>query len=396
MSEDKVRTKDSCWSVGTIYDPSELPGVSTVDPGIGQGVTVRLKYTFRFREKFDELDDDWLNCIEATNDELLGAYSKAEDNALSAAFGGRGKKRLNRVFDAIGFIYPDYHYPLRGQEKKRKIAASAIAAEPKGKKMKVLTHRSRYIEPAVVPKFGAGTSSAEAKEAAPVVQSTEEPIVVSNVPTVGPAEVRDDKAEKPHVEKVIKMPEILNPSTEADLPKMQKIPATTPKRRRMASVLDAVIETTKALSPAPKKIAEAMKVEAKAEAGPSAPNETKPAAPEEKTARQIAPEKIEAPAPEAPIENVDYIIRHASGKKLSQEEILEGRHYAQRLKYLKGALVFNGSNEEDFLYCLPNNKEISVCREIAKSMGFSKLEEGLSVLSKDDLADSLAYNSIKV
>jgi hypothetical protein len=63
---------------------------------------------------------------------------------------------------------------------------------------------------------------------------------------------------------------------------------------------------------------------------------------------------------------------------------------------LKGALVFNGSNEEDFLYCLPDNKEISVCREIAKSMGFPKLEEGLSVLSKDDLADSLAYNSIKV
>ena len=75
---------------------------------------VRLKYTFRFREKFDEPDDDWLKCIEATSDELLGAYSKAEDNALSAAFEGRGKKRLNRVFDAIGFVYPDYHYPLRG------------------------------------------------------------------------------------------------------------------------------------------------------------------------------------------------------------------------------------------------------------------------------------------
>jgi hypothetical protein len=58
--------------------------------------------------------------------------------------------------------------------------------------------------------------------------------------------------------------------------------------------------------------------------------------------------------------------------------------------------VFNGSNKEYFLYCLPDNKEISVYREIAKSMGFRKLEEGLSVLSKDDLADSLAYNSIKV
>jgi hypothetical protein len=164
----------------------------------------------------------------------------------------------------------------------------------------------------------------------------------------------------------------------------------------MASVLDAVIETTKALSPAPKKIAEATKVQAEAKAGPSVPTETKSIAPEDKTARHIVPEKTEAPAFEAPNEDVDYIIRHASGKKLSQEEILEARHYAQRLKYSKGGLVFNGTNEDDFLYCLPDNKEISVCREIAKSMGFPKLEEGLSVLSKDDLADSLAYNSIKV
>jgi hypothetical protein len=40
MSEDKVCTKDSCWSVGTIYDPRELLGVSTAGPGIGRGVIV--------------------------------------------------------------------------------------------------------------------------------------------------------------------------------------------------------------------------------------------------------------------------------------------------------------------------------------------------------------------
>jgi hypothetical protein len=136
-----------------------------------EGGLVRLKYTFRFGDKFDEPNDDWLKCIEATSDELLGAYSKAEDNALSTAFRGRGKKRLNRVFDAIGFVYPDYRYLLRGQGVKRKIAASgkvaasAIIAEPKGKKMKVLTHRPRYIEPIVIPKFGEGASSAvETKE----------------------------------------------------------------------------------------------------------------------------------------------------------------------------------------------------------------------------------------
>jgi hypothetical protein len=115
-----------------------------------------------------------------------------------------------------------------------------------------------------------------------------------------------------------------------------------------------------------------------------------------KTIEQIASEKIEAPAPEALNKSTNYIIRHASGKELSQEEMLEARHYSQKLKYSKGALVFNGSDEEDFLYCLPDNKEISVCQEIGRSMGFPKLEDGLSILSKDDLADILAYNSIKV
>jgi hypothetical protein len=33
---------------------------------------------------------------------------------------------------------------------------------------------------------------------------------------------------------------------------------------------------------------------------------------------------------------------------------------------------------------------------MAKNIGFPKLEVGLSAMSKDDLADSLAYNSLKV
>jgi hypothetical protein len=197
---------------------------------------VRLKYTFRFGDKFDEPNNDWLKCIEATSDELLGAYSKAEDNDLYAAFGGRGKKRMNRVFDAIGFVYPDYRYSLWGQGKKRKVAALAAPAEPvpkvAGKKMKVLTHRLRYIEPAVVPEYGEQASSAtETRETIPPVQRTEEPAIMPKAPSVELVETKvdKDKAERSKIKEVTKMPEILSPSTEATAPKTQKSSATTPK-----------------------------------------------------------------------------------------------------------------------------------------------------------------------
>jgi hypothetical protein len=160
------------FRVWPLVESWEMPKGTITDSS--EGGLVRLKYTFRFGDKFDEPNDDWLKCIEATSNELLGAYSKTEDNALSAAFGGWNKKRLNMVFDAIGFVYPDYCYTLRGQGVKRniatsrKVAASAITVEPKGKKIKVLTHRPRYIEPAVIPEFGKGASSAaETKETAP-------------------------------------------------------------------------------------------------------------------------------------------------------------------------------------------------------------------------------------
>jgi hypothetical protein len=138
-----------------------------------------------------DTNDDWLKCIEATSDGLLGPYSKAEDNALSTSFGGRGKKILNRVFDAIGFVYPDYCYPLRRRGKKRKTAASAKTVAlatldepaPKSKKLKVLTHRPRYIELAVVPEFGGENSSAaKPKESISPTQKTEDPAIMPKVP----------------------------------------------------------------------------------------------------------------------------------------------------------------------------------------------------------------------
>jgi hypothetical protein len=105
-------------------------------------------------------------------------------------------------------VYPDYRYPPRGQKRKgatpEKGVAPATSSEsaPKRKKLKVLTHRPRYIEPAIVPKFGGKTSSAiEAKEPA-LTQKIKEPAAMP----------KNVKIEEPKI-KATKTLEILSPSS---------------------------------------------------------------------------------------------------------------------------------------------------------------------------------------
>jgi hypothetical protein len=77
---------------------------------------------------------------------------------MTTAFGARGKKRLNRVFDVIGFVYPDYSYPSRKQGKKRKLATSTTSGMSRLKRVKVLMHRPRRIETTEVPKLIEGSA----------------------------------------------------------------------------------------------------------------------------------------------------------------------------------------------------------------------------------------------
>jgi hypothetical protein len=169
------------------------------------------------------------------------------------------------------------------------------------KKLKVLTRRPRYIEPVVIPEFGEGASSTtKTKETVPPAQNTGEPGIMPKLLSVKLVETTADKAEGSKIGEITKMPEILSPSTEATVSKAQKSSAATPKRRRMANVLDVVLETAKTLSPAPtRKIVEASKAQPKAETkqteveaaiiqaetevGPSVPTDTEPVVVEEKT-----------------------------------------------------------------------------------------------------------------
>jgi hypothetical protein len=68
--------------------------------------------------------------IEAMCNEILGNYTKKEDQLMSAAFGTRPKQRLNRVMDALNFEYPDYERLSKGVEgPKRKRIVSVMSRQ---------------------------------------------------------------------------------------------------------------------------------------------------------------------------------------------------------------------------------------------------------------------------
>jgi hypothetical protein len=74
---------------------------------------------------------------------------------------------------------------------------------------------------------------------------------------------------------------------------------------------------------------------------------------------------------------------------LTTKQITEVQDYTEDLKYPFYSLVYDGKNEDDYLYCLPDNRELEVCREMMDKMGYPKLECGLSAMLKDQLTDCL-------
>jgi hypothetical protein len=185
------------------------------------------------------------------------------------------------------------------------------------------------------------------------------------------------------------------------LPKLSATATTTPRKRRMASVLDVVLETMKMPTPASieasgGKIEDAREVVFASISSVNAKAGYSEAAPVKLVGENV-PKKPTSPAPEAPPEgDLNYIVRHASGKQLSVEQMAETQYYAKELKYPEGSLVYGGDNEYDFIYCLLDSKEVNVCREMMDNMGYPKLELGLFAMMKDQLADSLAYNNLKI
>jgi hypothetical protein len=181
----------------------------------------------------------------------------------------------------------------------------------KSKKVKVLTRRPRRIETAEVPKLIEGSAS------------------ISEPSRSVSIEARTNVTEELKMKKIAEELKVLSPPYATELPKVSNIPAATPRKRRMASVMDDVMESAKTSTTAS---AEAPRTEAKvskksdkigiaqtiSEAGPSVSAKARPSEIAPLILEKVdAPEKSRSPTPGAPAEELEFIVRHASGKQLS-------------------------------------------------------------------------------
>jgi hypothetical protein len=130
-----------------------------------------------------------------------------------------------------------------------------------------------------VQKLAEGTFSTAELGRPALASSMEELAEVPKVPGTELAEApkhavraKGKAAEEPGLGETTGLPKILSPPSEPELPKVWKAPAITPKKRRMTSVLDAVMESTRASTSAlAKETTETATTRAEPEAGPSVP-----------------------------------------------------------------------------------------------------------------------------
>jgi hypothetical protein len=333
---------------------------------------------------------------------------------MTAAFGTRPKRRLNRVMDALNFEYPDYERLDKGAEgQKRKRTVSVLgrqAARMVKEDEEILKRRKSSPEPKVV---------------APKKRKI-----------VAPKQKAIDIEEETHsTPSVVDMEEILKVMTKSlpiklsplgshltKLLQKKKEPSaakksTGPKKRRIITVIEAIEETP---PPASASKTPAVESPSTAEAAPTEARTTEASLAEdtnlEKTFSDIdkmllnmavkeaatAAEETLATVPgkekekaEDTSEEKDFDFQNIIGQELSEAEKEELKHYAISCGYKPGALLFDGIDDES-LGCLRDRTEAKVISTLSKSIGFPKLEADISRYRRQHIVGSLFYSNFKV
>jgi hypothetical protein len=375
---------------------------------------VRLPYYYKFKKHFKEPCQEWLDTIEVMCNEILGKYSKKEDQLMTAAFDTWPKRRLNRVMDALNFEYPDYEQLDRGAEGQKRKRVASILDKEAAKLVK------KYEETLKKRKLSPESKIAASKKRKVVALKQKTTDIEDEAPSTPPAA---------DVEEILKvmtksLPVKLSPLGPhlTKLFQKEKEPSVAnkpdePKKWRIIHVVE-VIEQTPPLASASK--TPAIESTAAADAAPieaeSAEAETAEDVNLDATLSEIDTMLLDAPAEEAAaaaeeipgtvagkgkekaedtLEEEDFNFQDILGQELSKAGKEELKEYAISCGYRPGALLFGGVNEES-LGCLRDHTRAKVVGTLSKSVGLPKVEADLSRYRRQHIAGSLFYANFKV
>jgi hypothetical protein len=294
--------------------------------------------------------------IETMCNEILGNYTKKEDQLMTAAFGIRPKRRLNRVMDALNFEYPDYERLNKGAEgqKRKKIvsvlsrqAARMVKADEEALKKRKISPESKIaaskkrkavtLEPKAAKIEEETPSTPSAAEIEEILKVMTESLPIKLLSPLGP-----------------QLTKLLQKEDEPSAAKK----AIEPKRRRIITVMQAIEETPPQASVS--KITPAVEVAASAEAA-TVEAATAEATNMECTLSDInkvlldldaeetaaAAEEVLATVPEKGkevaqdiSEEKDFNFQNITGQELSKAEKEELQEYAISCGYQPGAMLF--------------------------------------------------------
>jgi hypothetical protein len=356
---------------------------------------VRLPYRFKFQKRFKEPCNEWLELIETICNEILGNYMKKEDQLMTAAFGTRPKRRLNRVMDALNFEYPDYERldeGVRGAKRKRIVntlnrqAIRSVKKDQKALRCRKL-YRSRKNRKLVkispvetkiqdVPKQIISPSSSSATEVLEILK-----VMIEPFPFALLSPLRLDLTSLLQSKKIASAVEGKNGGQ---------------KKRRMMNVMEAIEQT----SPPASVDKATIPVYAEGTTVAEAKNLATTMSKIDRLISDVVAEKDVAAVPsdkgkrieETSLEDMNFDLRHLGGQQLSEEDISELKEFAISSGYQPGSMLFGGVDEE-IVGCIHDRVGAKIISTLAKSNGFPKLEKNISCYRRQHIIGSLFYSN---
>jgi hypothetical protein len=396
-----------------------------------EGELVRLPYYYKFKKYFKAPCQEWLDTIEVMSNEILGNYSKKEDQLMTAAFSTRPKRRLNRVLDAIGFEYADYDRlggDAGGPKRKR---ISSTADEEVAKVTKKKRGDSEKLSPEELnpePKVATGGKRKTASpEPRTLVQEEDTPAT----PSVVEVEEIMKVMTEPLPVKLSPLALELTKFFQKDKAASAEEGPTLPKKRRIIEIADVIhgtplptpasgiaIDQTTETAEAKGATAETTRAETfEVETGAAEAAVVETGAAEDlnldETLEVIDNKLLKMTEEESAVaatstgtekgkkqaedilEGEDFEFQDLHGQELTDAEKAELKRCAIACGYKPGATLFGGVNEGK-LRCLRNRSEAKIVRTLCKNIGLPKLEVDLCRYQRHHIAGSLLYANFKV